>query len=85
MQAVKRDIMSQVTFPDSYTCVCGRKAPLKYKDIKTLYNGKYITVENVPVYECELDHLKMARITRVKIKQLLKKSYDGLKNRVEYK
>jgi YgiT-type zinc finger domain-containing protein len=85
MQAVKRDTMSQVTYPDSYTCVCGREAPLKYKNIKTLYKGKYITVENVPVYECEVDHLKMARVTRVKMKQLLKHSYEDFKDRVEYK
>jgi hypothetical protein len=69
---------------DTYVCVCGHESPLTYKDVTTKFENAFITVTNVPVYECPLNHVKMARLTRIKIKQLLKEAYASGQNKIPF-
>jgi YgiT-type zinc finger domain-containing protein len=84
MLKVKRDIMNYKNYPNSFTCLCGRNASLKIKNIETWYKNDNITVKNVPGYECENNHFKLARITRVKIKELLKKAHSENQNEIDF-
>lgn len=77
--------MDHSMFPETHGCVCGREAKLMFKDITTQFKGSLITVTNVPVYECVVEHVKMARLTRVKIRNLLKEAYNNSANKIDYK
>jgi hypothetical protein len=76
--------MENLNYPKSYKCVCGRKAELYLINITTKFKGIYITVINVPTYECLSNHVKMAQLTRVIIKQLLKEAYNQNLKIIEY-
>ncbi|HDR7368034.1 YgiT-type zinc finger protein [Bacillus toyonensis] len=84
MLAVKRDPMEMIKYPDSYNCVCGRKASLKYQTVQTTYSGKSITLKNVPCYECSIEHVNFPRLTRIRMKKLLKNAYEENKDIIEY-
>lgn len=73
--AVKRDGPMEKSVSDVYNCACGLPAPLTHKTIKTKYNDVFISVHNVPVYECQDHHVKMSRLTRVKLTEALKRAY----------
>ena len=86
MSLVKRDVMDySQTYPNDYECVCGHTAKLTCKDVTTSYKGQLITIKDVPVYECSSGHIKTARITRVKMKSLLKTAYEDKKGKIDYK
>jgi hypothetical protein len=83
--ARKSDLMHcNSAYPDTFECVCGRQAKLTNKDVSTLFKGIEITIKNVPSYECSSGHIKTARITRVKMKSLLKKAYDKNSMEIDY-
>jgi len=77
--------MKNLEYPKSYKCVCGREASLSSKDVTTKFKDTLITVKNVPVYECASNHVKMSRITRVKMRELLKEAYNEDKSSIDYK
>ncbi|MCM3651041.1 hypothetical protein [Metabacillus litoralis] len=76
--------MENLKYPKSYKCVCGREAKLYLINITTKFKDTYITVVNVPTYECLSNHVKMAQLTRMKIKQLLKEAYNQNLKIIEY-
>lgn len=82
--AKRNEVMENLSYPKTHNCLCGRQAELLYKDVKTKYNNTWITVHNVPTYECASNHVKLARITRVKMNRLLKTAYDLDRNSIEY-
>ncbi|MDT0160326.1 YgiT-type zinc finger protein [Bacillus sp. AG4(2022)] len=59
-------------------CYCGRELKKSINSVITQYKGKQITVLNVPVYSCEMDHIRLDRKTRVLVKESLERAYvDG--------
>ncbi|GIO35526.1 hypothetical protein J41TS12_03870 [Paenibacillus antibioticophila] len=83
MNAVKKESII-INYPDFYECACGSKAPLTYQDITTMFNNKKITVEHVPVYICLENHVKLARLTQVKLRNKLKEAYSQDKDRIRF-
>lgn len=84
MLTLERDIMNYKDYPASYSCPCGENAFLKLKDVKTTYKNKTFLIRNVPGYECENDHFKLARITRVKIKKVLKTAWEQNQEEIDF-
>ncbi|WP_191557779.1 hypothetical protein [Metabacillus idriensis] len=84
MIIVKKDEFMNTTYPPSYKCACGRQAELSITKITTKYQNAQITVSNVPVYECGANHVKMARLTRVKMHKLLKKAFENNINEIDF-
>ncbi|MEW4226373.1 hypothetical protein [Rossellomorea marisflavi] len=82
--ARKSDIMT-VEYPKTYECDCGRLSELTHKNVSTRYNGKEILIKDVPSYECAAQHVKFARITRVKMKALLKEAYNLNTDEIKFK
>jgi len=64
-------------FPRKHGCVCGSKSNMAFKDISTNYSGQSIMIKNVPIYKCDNGHIKLSRITRVKIRELLKYAWEN--------
>ncbi|MGC8231134.1 YgiT-type zinc finger protein [Pseudobacillus badius] len=84
--ARKSDLMHyDPTYPNTFECVCGREAKLTKKDVSTRFKGETITIKNVPSYECSFGHIKTARVTRVRIKSLLKEAYNDKLKEIDYK
>lgn len=84
MITAKKDEFMNTTYPPSYKCACGRRAELSLTKITTNYQDAQITVTNVPVYECGSNHVKMARLTRVKMHKLLKKAWENKINEINF-
>ncbi|CDO05230.1 hypothetical protein BN988_03820 [Oceanobacillus picturae] len=78
-------INTMIAYPKETQCFCGEKAHLKHKTVANKFEDRVINVINVPVYECSSLHNKMARVTRVKLKSLLKEAYNLGKYEIEYK
>jgi len=72
------------SYPSATQCYCGQESKLTQKTITTRYNDHFISVTGVPVYECSSHHEKMARMTRVKLRKVLKKAYDENKKVINY-
>ncbi|MNW16555.1 hypothetical protein D3C71_2154400 [compost metagenome] len=68
----------------SENCNCGLPALLTHLTIKTKYEGVLISVHNVPVYECLNHHVKIPRLTRVKLTKALKQAYLESKDVAQY-
>jgi YgiT-type zinc finger domain-containing protein len=82
----KRELdMKNLKYPKSYECMCGHEALLSRTDVTTKFRDTLITVKNVPAYECASNHVKMARITRVTVKKLLKEAYTKGEASIDYR
>jgi len=65
-------------------CFCGRELKDNKMDIITKYNEEVFKVNNTTVYSCIKNHYKLSRKTRVKIKELLKYSYENNLKEIDF-
>ncbi|NJP37153.1 hypothetical protein [Alkalicoccus luteus] len=76
--------INKLDYPDYYPCSCGMKLELKINDYTTYYKGKRMKILDAPVYECPSGHIQTARVTKVRIKKLLKEAHKMNESEINY-